>query len=322
MKAGRHAIRAVRAPSLAVRALLVGLALAAGLAGGLPGPGRGSRAGNRPADSRGPRRMPARPCRPGAAGDARAEPGAYASDDRVAPLLAAWPAEVLAGLRPHDPRHGLAFRPGAEPSVVLAPLGDEALDWRITTGILAGSRRPVVRVNLEPLAAGRLDVARVLPAALAAAAFEDRPAFRTERAPAWVARLASLVAGEGLEPALRALSRRAAASGPTAVRVDPRDDAAADATAVPRSSWWCRKAPRRTWAVSSRSPSRATTRGLPRPARRGPRRGMGGRRTAPARAAPRRPRHGALDVVARAREALTETGPRVWRPSSPRASRP
>lgn len=162
---------------------------------------------------------------------AEVELGIYARDARVHDLAAGWAERVSQAQERLALVTGLAFPPDIAPRVILMPLGNEHEDQTLSTEVFEGRRLPVVRVNVEPIAAGRRDADRVLLQALAAAMFEGTGS-RNESSPAWVVRAATIVAGGDLDERLVRLGRREETEGPIAVRIDPQDPTAAESTGV------------------------------------------------------------------------------------------
>ncbi len=160
---------------------------------------------------------------------AEADPVAYAGDDRFLALAATWPEKVRAATERLELTTGLAFRDRAAPRVVLTPLRDERVPFRLSTEIVEGRRRPVLRVGAESLVAGTDRPERVLLHALAVAALEG-PARATPMA-AWFPVFAGTLAAGDLADRLEALAR-AAVRGATPPSVDARDPARADATGL------------------------------------------------------------------------------------------
>ena len=153
------------------------------------------------------------------------EPGAYADDPRLAPLVDGLDARVRSATERLELVTGLAFRDRAAPRIRLAPLGDERVPMRIEREVVDGRRRAVVQVNLEPLVVGTATLDRVLARALAVSALDGAPT--GARPPAWFGVfVGTLAAGDAADEVER-LARR---GGPT--RVDPEDDACAAATGL------------------------------------------------------------------------------------------
>lgn len=161
-------------------------------------------------------------------GRASVDLGAYADDARVVALAERWPEIVDRAVARLPQATGLAFPPTKPPRVRLAPLGDEYLDYVVTATIQEGRRVPALTVNVEPLAAGRRDVERVLMRGLAAAVFEDTTQ-RRGAPPAYVVTAAETVAAGDFADLLVRLARDAR-DAPLAV--DPGDPRAARATAA------------------------------------------------------------------------------------------
>ncbi|HVG94805.1 MAG TPA: HEAT repeat domain-containing protein [Planctomycetota bacterium] len=159
---------------------------------------------------------------------AEAEPGAYADDDRFHVLAVGWAERVSAAADRMELATGLHFRDRAPPRIVLAPLGDETKPFTFEVEVHEGRRRAAVRVNAEPLVVRTADADHTLAHALAAAALATRPG--GPPAP-WVVAWAGLVAAGDTADRVERAARRAAAEG-SALRVDPADASAAEATAL------------------------------------------------------------------------------------------
>lgn len=160
---------------------------------------------------------------------AEADPDAYAEDDRYLALAATWPEKVRMATERLELTTGLAFRDRAAPRVVLTPLRDERVPFRLSTEIVEGRRRPVLRVGAESLVAGTDRTERVLLHALAAAALEG-PARAAPLAP-WFPVFAGTLAAGDLADRLEALAR-AAVRGAETPAVDAHDPARAGSTGL------------------------------------------------------------------------------------------
>lgn len=160
---------------------------------------------------------------------AEADPLGYADDDRFLALAATWPDRVRAATERLELMTGLTFHDRAAPRVVLTPLRDERVPYRLATEIVEGRRRPVLRVGAEPLVSGTDRPERVLLRGLAAAALEG-PA-RATPLPAWFTVSVGTLAAGDLADRLEALAR-AAVRGAKAPSVDARDPAEAEATGL------------------------------------------------------------------------------------------
>src|SRR5690606_10618100 len=149
-----------RGPSAALAVLLLGLALPACRSRGAARPGTGEPAGDAATG------LPALDTGPGAEPDlgadapisdlprAAADPHEYAVAARVLGLAAPWPDRVGAATERLELMTGLTFHDRAAPRVVLTPLRDERVPYRLSTEIVEGRRRPVLRVGAEALVAG------------------------------------------------------------------------------------------------------------------------------------------------------------------------
>ncbi len=157
--------------------------------------------------------------------------GGYTADPRVARLVARWPQAVGDALDRIATVAGLTFPAEAAPRVILTALGDETQAWRLDLEVSDGRRRPVVRVNVEPIAAGVRAPDPTIAAALAASVFEDL-SLRQGPPPAWLVEVAKTVAAADLESRLVAVARQVRADGASAVAVDPAAPELARATAL------------------------------------------------------------------------------------------
>lgn len=159
---------------------------------------------------------------------AETDPGSYAHDDRFLALALTWGERVRGDADRLDLATGLSFHDRAPPRVVLKPLRDERLGWRVEREIVDGRRRAVIEINIEPLVVGRDDPDRVVLRALAAVAVETRAG---APAPAWFSRYAGLLAVGDVEDRLERAVHEAQASG-RPLRVNPDDPEDAEATAL------------------------------------------------------------------------------------------
>jgi hypothetical protein len=214
-------------PRLPRRTLLAAALLLAACRGGTalapaPAAGEGTAEGGPIAD-------PGEAFRRGAI--AEAAPGDYETDPRVRGLIEDWPAAVGRAVERLGVAAGIGFDRSAPPRVLLAPLGDERRAFLLAAEVAEGRRRPVVRVNLEPLAAGRETADRLLLDALSSALFEETSA-RADPVPSWVPRFAATAAAGDLDERIGKLRRRLDLGDGAAARVDPTDPAAAEATGL------------------------------------------------------------------------------------------
>ncbi len=162
------------------------------------------------------------------------EAESYAGDPRFEALSVTFPERVAAAAQRLEDVLGLGFSGRAAPRVVLAPLEDDRVAWRVGTEIAGGRLRPVVSVNAEPLVSGVLDPDRTLLRALAEAALSN-PHGSSARpgagVPGWFASLAGIVAAGDLAERLEREVLAAAREG-RAPSVDPDDPAKTEATAL------------------------------------------------------------------------------------------
>lgn len=228
-----------RTPSLSRPARWAVLALALGLASCRSrGAGRPEAAGPIGDAATGLPALPTDPDSEGACGAevpisdvprAEADPLGYADDDRFLLLASTWPEKVRLATERLELMTGLTFRDRAAPRVVLTPLRDERVPFRLSTEIVDGRKRPVVKIAAEPLVSGSDRPDRVLLHALAAAALQG-PARATPTA-AWFSVFVGTWAAGDLADRLEALAR-AIVRGAAAPTVDARDPGKAAATGL------------------------------------------------------------------------------------------
>lgn len=164
-------------------------------------------------------RLPRPP--PATADGARSAPGPYAGDARVRALIDDWPLRVGEALDRLTLVTGLSFGEVA-PEVALVALRDEGRAFEIRTRIVDGVRVPLLRVNLERLAAGIEDPDEVLARALAGAALEYAARRSGSVVPPWLLEAAGAAAGGVLAERVERLVRDDVLEGrEPAARVDP-----------------------------------------------------------------------------------------------------
>lgn len=200
--------------------------------GGAPDPGReaeGSPDGDGAAAGAAPR-LGVLPV-PGVTARPEVRVGAHGDDERFAAVAATWSERVARALERVPIVTGLSFAAGPPPRVVWTALGDETLPFELRVDVVAGRRRVAVLVNAEPHLAGLRDLDRTLLRALGTAALEDALARRGD-APGWVREIAGMAAAGDLDERLASIQRAWALGRIEAIRVDPDDARAAEATGV------------------------------------------------------------------------------------------